>query len=71
MSEEVKNLTIGVEESQPPADTALAVVNAEDLNKESLILINQLIAESNVEKTKDLTHLFNINQNKKTMVLKN
>ena len=56
----------GTQESAP--STALTAVNAEDLNKESLTLINQIIAESDIEKTKDLTHLFNINQNKKTMV---
>ena len=42
-------------------------LNTEALNKESLELINQLIAETDIEKTKDLTYLFNINQNKKTM----
>lgn len=47
--------------------TALTMVNMEALNKESLAIINQLIAESDVDKTKDLTYLFNINQNKKTM----
>ena len=56
----------GTQESAP--STALTAVNAEDLNKESLTLINQIIAESDIEKTKDLTHLVNINQNKKTMV---
>jgi hypothetical protein len=49
-------------------ETALTLINAEELNKESLDLINQIIAESDIEKTKDLTHLFNINQNKKTMI---
>lgn len=48
--------------------TALTTLNTSDLNKESLDLINQIIAESDIEKTKDLTHLFNINQNKKTMI---
>ena len=33
-----------------------------------MTLINQIIAEKDIEKTKDLTHLFNINQNKKTMI---
>ncbi len=47
---------------------ALTTINAADLNTESLSLINQIIAESDIEKTKDLTHLFNINQNKKTMI---
>ena len=46
----------------------LVEVNNSDLNKESLELLNQIIAEHDVEKTKDLTYLFNQNQNKKTMV---
>jgi len=56
------------EEETSSSSTALVEVNVDDLNKESLQLINQIIAESDVDKTKDLTYLFNINQNKKTMV---
>ena len=68
MDEEVKNAgTPEGTDTQTPS-TALTIVNADDLNKESLTLINQIIAESDIEKTKDLTHLFNINQNKKTMI---
>lgn len=48
--------------------TALVEVDTSDLNKESLKILNELIAETDLEKTKDLTYLFNINQNKKTMV---
>lgn len=68
MDEEVKNVTGSEEDGAQTSSTALTVVNAEDLNRESLALINQIIAESDIEKTKDLTHLFNINQNKKTMI---
>lgn len=68
MDEDVKNVNTTDEESGQTPSTALTVVNADDLNKESLTLINQIIAESDIEKTKDLTHLFNINQNKKTMI---
>jgi hypothetical protein len=68
MSDETKNvIDPEIDESQS-SSTALTVVNADDLNQESLALINQIIAESDIEKTKDLTHLFNINQNKKTMI---
>lgn len=70
MNEDVRNIEV-VNEDETQASgpsTALTVVNAEDLNKESLSLINQIIAESDIERTKDLTHLFNINQNKKTMI---
>ena len=63
MSDEVKKID---EESSESG--ALTLVNADDLNKESLTLINQIIAEKDLEKTKDLTHLININQNKKTMI---
>lgn len=68
MDEEVKNVTGSEEDGAQTSSTALTVVNADDLNRESLTLINQIIAESDIEKTKDLTHLFNINQNKKTMI---
>lgn len=70
MADEVRNTDDLEEEDaqESVSSTALTAVNAEDLNKESLTLINQIIAESDIEKTKDLTHLFNINQNKKTMV---
>ena len=68
MDEEVKNVTGSEEDDAQTSSTALTVVNADDLNRESLTLINQIIAESDIEKTKDLTHLFNINQNKKTMI---
>ncbi len=68
MTDEVKNVD-SAEETQTSSDSgALTLVNAGDLNQESLTLINQIIAEKDIEKTKDLTHLFNINQNKKTMI---
>ena len=68
MADEVKQDKI-TEELQTSSETgALTIVNADDLNRESLELINQLIAEQDIERTKDLTHLFNINQNKKTMI---
>lgn len=38
------------------------------LDQESTELINKIILETDVSKAKDLTHLFNLNQNKKTMV---
>lgn len=55
--------TNNLESSNPPA-----IVDTAELNKESLELLNQIIAEVDIEKTKDLTYLFNLNQNKKTMV---
>ena len=68
MDEDVRNINDVEDEIPQSPSTALTLVNAEDLNRESLTLINQIIAESDIEKTKDLTHLFNINQNKKTMI---
>ena len=47
---------------------ALVTVDTSDLNAESLNILNQIIAAEDIDKTKDLTYLFNINQNKKTMV---
>lgn len=49
-------------------NTALVTVDTSDLNAESLNILNQIIAAEDIDKTKDLTYLFNINQNKKTMV---
>ena len=68
MADEVKQDKITGELQTSSETGALTIVNADDLNKESLELINQLIAEQDIERTKDLTHLFNINQNKKTMI---
>lgn len=39
-----------------------------NLNEESLALIQQIISETDEQRAKDLTHLFNNNQNKKTLV---
>lgn len=50
------------------AATELVTVDTSDLNAESLNILNQIIAAEDIDKTKDLTYLFNINQNKKTMV---
>jgi hypothetical protein len=38
------------------------------LNEESKALIEQIIAETDEQKARDLTQLFNANQNKKTMI---
>ena len=50
------------------ATTELVDVDTSDLNAESLNILNQIIAAEDIDKTKDLTYLFNVNQNKKTMV---
>jgi hypothetical protein len=46
--------------------TALIPANV-SLNEESKSLIKQIIAETDEQKVRDLTQLFNANQNKKTM----
>jgi hypothetical protein len=51
-----------------PTDSETALVKAPSLNEESKALIEQIIAETDGQKAKDLTYLFNANQNKKTMV---
>lgn len=48
--------------------TALVTVDTSSLNEESLEILNQIIAAEDINKAKDLTYLFNVNQNKKTMV---
>jgi len=58
---------------QEDKETALAIdpVNVKALDKESVKLINELIAENDMDKVKDLTYLFNVNQNKKTLARNN
>lgn len=71
MSEEIKDLAITTAETADDdavTETGLTTVPAVDLNQESLALISQIIAETDEQKTRDLTQLFNANQNKKTMV---
>jgi hypothetical protein len=46
----------------------LSLTGYQSLNDESKALLDQLIAETDEQKTRDLTYLFNANQNKKTMV---
>jgi hypothetical protein len=50
------------------ASTALTLPEYIDLNEESRALIEQIILEKDEQKSRDLTQLFNANQNKKTMV---
>ena len=55
-------------ENGEKSTAALVAVDTSNLNAESLDILNQIIAAEDIDKTKDLTYLFNINQNKKTMV---
>lgn len=50
-----------------PEETGLVATGSYSLNDESKALIEQIIAETDEQKVRDLTHLFNANQNKKTM----
>jgi hypothetical protein len=56
------------EACEDEVETALIVAPTASLSDESKYLIEQIIAETDEKKTKDLTQLFNANQNKKTMV---
>ena len=53
-------------ESDPKNE--IVCIDTQALTKESTEIINQVIHENDVEKVKDLTYLFNINHNKKTML---
>ena len=55
-------------EPLPVAETATEWSNKEILNNEALQIIDKVIIEQDPAKTKDLTYLFNANQNKKAMV---
>ena len=68
MAEEAKDIVEQKEKTPAETTTALAILDTEKLSQESVELINAIISEQDLEKTKDLTYLFNINQNKKTMV---
>ena len=65
MAEENK---INTSQEEMSEGSLVPYTNVSELNEESLALINQIIAETDEAKTKDLTYLFNLNQNKKTMV---
>jgi hypothetical protein len=53
---------------QEPVETENALVPAVRLNEESTALLERIIAETDESKARDLTQLFNANQNKKTMI---
>lgn len=59
-----------IEEKETVAETttAIAPLDTASLQLEAERILNELIAETDINKTKDLTYLFNLNQNKKTMV---
>lgn len=53
---------------EEPAETGLTIVDKNNLNEESRALLSKIISETDEQKARELTHLFNANQNKKTMV---
>ena len=67
-SDQVMDPSKASPESGEKTTTALVAVDTSNLNAESLDILNQIIEAEDIDKTKDLTYLFNINQNKKTMV---
>ena len=75
MNEENKDSQALADENNPfnniaaeSTSTDLVIPQNFDLNAESKALIEQIIAETDEQKSRDLTQLFNANQNKKTMV---
>jgi len=68
MVDEVDNNKVSADEITSSDSTALTLIDTDNLNQEAIKLINQIITEQDADKAKDLTYLFNINQNKKTMV---
>ena len=67
-SDQVMDPSKASPENSEKTTAALVAVDTSNLNAESLDILNQIIAAEDIDKTKDLTYLFNINQNKKTMV---
>ena len=67
-SDQVMDPSKALPENGEKTTAALVAVDTSNLNAESLDILNQIIAAEDIDKTKDLTYLFNINQNKKTMV---
>lgn len=59
---------VGVLAVESTDSTILAMPDTIRLNEESKAIIEQLIIETDEQKARDLTQLFNANQNKKTMV---
>ena len=55
-------------EDNCPTETSVVPVTTFKLNDESKALIEQIITETDEHRAKELTQLFNANQNKKTMV---
>jgi len=67
MTEETKPETELLEEEQSETDLVPITVNTIVLDQEATELLNKIIKETSLAKVNDLTELFNINQNKKTM----
>lgn len=69
MSDETKSVIAIDEETcaESQQETGLVTIKPHSLNEESKALLDQIIAETDEQKVRDLTYLFNANQNKKTM----
>lgn len=76
MSDEIINdindiLETAEEPINSSKETELTITNTTgllNLNEESMMLIEKIISETDEQKARDLTQLFNANQSKKTMV---
>lgn len=49
-------------------DTSLEILNTDTLKESTTEVVNQIIDEQDINKVKDLTELFNLNQAKKNLV---
>ena len=69
MINETENIAAEQEEvfKESQQETGITVAKPQSLSEESKAIIDQLITETDEQKVRDLTHLFNANQNKKTM----
>lgn len=72
MSEENKNnveqADFSNNDEKASSETEVTALAPQSLSGESLALIEKIIAETDEQRVRDLTYLFNANQNKKTMV---
>lgn len=66
--EDKENLPVSIDTNLPAAADDISQADIEALNKESIKIINSITAEQDPGKQKDLTYMFNTNQNKKTMI---
>lgn len=68
MPSDIKDEMLDTDIEIEDTGTGLILADTLSLNEEAKALIEQIITEKDEQKSRDLTQLFNANQNKKTMV---